>query len=482
MSPQSDLAALHAWAADETATLVGRFADARTRAIARDLDAVRKAFDAAARSIEASLATPAQSKDEIGTFVERLTTHVGLDAIRTKLQEDDAENQNLKAMLTSARTELDVARLDLEAHRERAAAVRADTVLMSTQLQEQDAENLGLKATLTSARTELERARHDLEAERGRAEAERERAEVTRANTALMTADFERTLDELHREHATVVAEQAVSCTSLPLDELLTVFGALRKAETVPQLLTTLVNGLAREFSRVALFDVDGNRLLGNEQLGFNLGGGDISTVAIPLAVDSMLTRAVNTGRLETIIMGMRNETGTSLPFGGTPACALAIPIIVQGTTTAVIYADDSDHVEFATAAPHSRAKFAELLQQHALLVLVRIWVEQKGVADLREFAARLVVDLEYTYQVEAEAGRNRLQCQQRLKDDVESSRKRYAERAAREDRGAAGVLDEHLAAAAKARKDSAFGQDLADVLEPGSRGSSRSNVVSMYR
>jgi hypothetical protein len=424
LRPQADLAALHAWAADETATLVGRFADARARAIARDLDAVRKAFEAAARSIEASLATPPQGKDEIGTFVERLTTHVGLDAIRTQLQERDAENHTLKAMITTARME-------------------------------------------------LEGARHDLEAERARTES-------TRTDAAKMTADFERALDELHREHATVVAEQAVACTSLPLDELLTVFTALRKAATVPELLTTLVHGLAREFSRVALFDVDGNRLVGAEQVGF-APEGDISTVSIPLSVDSLLTRAVSTGRLETIIMGLRHESGTSLPFGGTPACAVAIPIIVQGTTVGVIYADDSDHPEFATAAPHSRAKFAELLQQHALLVLVSIWVEQKGVAELREFAKKLVVNLEYTYQIEAEAGRNRLQCQLRLKDDVESARKRYAERAAREDRHAGTLLEEHLAAAANAHKDSAFGQDLAAVLGEANRGS-RANVVSMYR
>lgn len=424
MRPQSDSAALHAWAADETATLVSRFTDARTRAIARDLDAVRKAFDAAVRSIETSLATPSQAKDEIGTFVERLTTHVGLDAIRTQLQEVDSENHNLKAMLTNARIELEVARVDLETERARTAATQTDT--------------------------------------------------------AHMTTDFERALDELHREHATVVAEQAVACTSLPLDELLTVFSALRKAETVPELLMALVNGLAREFSRVALFDVDGNRLVGSEQVGFDHES-DISAITIPLAVESLLTRAVSTGRLESFMTGLRSEPSTSLPFGGTPACALAMPIIVQGATMAVIYADDSDHVEFATAAPHSRAKFAELLYQHALLVLVSIWVEQKGVAELREFAAKLVVDLEYAYRVEAEAGRNRLQCQQRLKDDVGSARKRYAERAAREDRHAAALFDEHLAGAAKARQDTAFGQDLAAVLGSAHRGP-RANVVSMYR
>ena len=84
----------------------------------------------------------------------------------------------------------------------------------------------------------------------------------------------------------------------------------------------------------------------------------------------------------------------------------------------------------FATAAPQIRVKFAELLQQHAMLVLLRISVERKSTDDLRGFAAALVAELDYTYTVEAEAGRNRLECQHRLKDVLQDARRRYAERA----------------------------------------------------
>lgn len=422
MRTESDAAALHDWAAEEAATLVRHFADTRTLAIARDLNVVRRAFDAAARSIDGALSTPPQADDEIRTFVARLTTHLGVDALRTHLHERDAENQILKAELTNARMELDAARAELE--------------------------GAGSEAMHTA--------------------------------TAQMTMEFERALEELRREHVTVVAQQTLASSSLPLDELLIVFSDLRKAATVPELLTALIHGLGREFSRIALFDVDGDRLVGSEQVGFDAES-DISKVTLPLSVDSLLTRAVRTGRLESIITGLRNDPPASLPFGGTPACALAIPIVAQGATMAVIYADDSDHVEFATAAPQARAKFADLLQQHALLAMLRIWVEQKGVAECREFAARLATDLEHAYTVEAKAGRDRLTCQQRLKEDVETARRRYAERVAREDRRVAGLLDEHLTAALQGREDTAFGRDLAVLLGSAGRGS-RANVVSMYR
>jgi hypothetical protein len=65
-------------------------------------------------------------------------------------------------------------------------------------------------------------------------------------------------------------------------------------------------------------------------------------------------------------------EPDASLPFGGTPGCALAVPIVRQGVTPASIYADDSDHVEFATGAPQGRIKFAELRAARAAADLGR--------------------------------------------------------------------------------------------------------------
>jgi hypothetical protein len=202
------------------------------------------------------------------------------------------------------------------------------------------------------------------------------------------------------------------------------------------------------------------------------------TTKPIRLPADSILTRAVSSGRLESLMPSLRGEPNTSLPFGGTPGCALAMPIVVQGVTAAVIYADDSDHVEFATSAPQVRLKFAELLQQYALLVLVRISVERKNTDDLRGFAASLVAELEYVYTTEAEAGRNRLECQTRLREALQQARRKFADRTEGADADAANLFDEQLAATMAARKESAFCRDLAALL--GSARQRGGNVVAI--
>lgn len=428
VNPESEMETLQSRAKADVAAIVASAGHARGKAVAAEVAGMRKAFDTAARSIETLLASPLQVDGEVGEFVDGLTRQfeplvqpaVELDSLQKQLQDRETQNQELRRLLVKARMDLEAARADLAA--------------------------------------------------------ERDSTETERASAAELTGEFDRALDEMRHEHATLLAEQSAASIALPLDELLTVFNAMKRAETAPELLNALLAGLSREFSRVALFQVNGTRLVAAERLGFT----DTDTSKpIRLAADSILTRAVSTGRLESVMPSLRGEPNTCLPFGGTPGCALAIPIVVQGATAAVIYADDSDNVDFATAAPQVRIKFAELLQQHALLVLLRISVERKSTDDLRGVAATLVAELEYTYTVEAEAGRNRLECQQRLKDALQKARRKYSERAAGE-ADAAALFDEQLSATLSAKKESAFGRDLAALLGPArQRGG---NIVAMFR
>lgn len=428
---QSEKRALHTRAVADAAAIVTGAANSRANAVAGELAAMRKAVDAATLSIEKLFASPLQVDAEITAFVDGLTTQV-----------------------------------------EGLAQPAGDVEALQQQLQERETQNQELRKLLVKARMDLEAARSDLAAER-------ENTDTVRASAAELTGEFDRAFDELRREHATVVAEQSAVCTTLPLDELLTVFSALKKAETGPELLGALLTGLAREFSRVALFHVDGTRLVAAERLGFR---DEDTTKPIRLPADSILTRAVGSGRLESLMPSLRGEPNASLPFGGTPGCALAMPIVVQGATAAVIYADDSDHVEFATAAPQVRVKFAELLQQYALLVLLRISVERKSSEDLRGLAASLVAELEYTYTTEAEVGRNRLECQTRLKEALQQARRTFAERAEGGDPDAASLFDEQLEATMTARKESAFCRDLAALLGSARPRGERGNIVAMFR
>jgi len=232
-------------------------------------------------------------------------------------------------------------------------------------------------AQTDSLRAELEETRAWNDALRSEVQETRERIEAVEIELSQVSAQFERTLDELRHEHASTIREQARSCITLPLDELLTVFNALERSTTLAEALTALFDGLGREFSRVALFAVRASRLEGVQQAGFEFEH-DISKIAIPLASDSLLGRAVASGRIEGAMAGVATGS-TGMPFGGEPGCAVALPISIQGAVVAVIYADDSDRIEFASTAPQALVKFAELLLMHAILVLFRISVEQRA-------------------------------------------------------------------------------------------------------
>ena len=232
-------------------------------------------------------------------------------------------------------------------------------------------------AQTDSLRAELQETRAWNEALRSEVQETRERIEAVEVELSQATAQFERTLDELHHEHASTIREQARSCITLPLEELLTVFNSLERANTLAEALTALFDGLGREFSRVVLFAVRAGRLEGVQQSGFDFEH-DISKVVIPLASDSLLGRAVSSSRIEGTMAGVATGS-TGMPFGGEPGCAVALPISIQGAVVAVIYADDSDRLEFASTAPQALVKFAELILMHTILVLFRISSEQRA-------------------------------------------------------------------------------------------------------
>ena len=87
----------------------------------------------------------------------------------------------------------------------------------------------------------------------------------------------------------------------------------------------------------------------------------------------------MSSGRIEGALAGVASVS-TGMPFGGEPGCAVALPISIRGAVAAVIYADDSDRLEFASTAPQALVKFAELLLMHATLVLFRISADQQRV------------------------------------------------------------------------------------------------------
>jgi hypothetical protein len=336
-------------------------------------------------------------------------------------------------------------------------------------LQELEAENRRLKAAVTRADADCEAAQSELEAER--IQLQRARAELIRT-----AAQFDRALEEFRREHLLTLSNQTQSSTALALDGLLTVFAALERTASVPELLAGVTESLTHEFSRVAVIEIRGNRLHGGRHTGFDR---DVSTMAIPLCADSLLARAFTSGQLETLLTTSEANAETALPFGGSPGCAIAMPLAVDGKTVALIYADDSDAPDFAGTAPHSRLKYAELLRQHARLVLFRISEDQRTVTELRGFAVMLVEELAFSHAQDVSAGMSSLECQHRLRKGVELSRGIYAQRVAGEHRAAAAFFNDELVAKAEAATDSPFQRDLSSVLGTAT-SPSRGRVVTM--
>src|SRR5262249_16498646 len=111
------------------------------------------------------------------------------------------------------------------------------------------------------------------------------------------------------------------------LDELLATFQALASATTIGEVLTTVVEQMAAQFPRVALFRVKKGPLQGEHQIGFDLKT-DIGKLVLPLGMDSLPSRAASSGQIESLT-GEALKDNRITPFSGAPSCALAIPIVV---------------------------------------------------------------------------------------------------------------------------------------------------------
>ena len=340
------------------------------------------------------------------------------------------------------------------------------------------------RAELSTAATELEiavadRARFEDHASVAQSQAEAAEAKL-RAVTELLETNAARvkTLERLQKEHERTIRElearRPAAATSgdashpslAVFDELLNSFEALGSSPTISDVLTTLVEHLAAEFPRVALFRVRGNRLEGEHQIGFDLSS-DIGKVIVPLGMDSMLARAASSRKVERLSGRELQENGRT-PFTGTPSCALALPIVVHDETLALVYADDSGQTERSPGTLELSTRFAGALQQHAVALLTRLTNELKTLAELRAYAGSLWEEIEQMYASDVDAGRTGEELQNRLKANVDYAHSIYANRAAFESKSAAALLDDQLVATLEKHNDTPFGRHLAAVTGRG--------------
>ena len=195
-------------------------------------------------------------------------------------------------------------------------------------------------------------------------------------------------------EPAAAGAEPSPALSLETLDDLLAAFQALAGSTTIPDVLTTFVEQLAAQFPRVALFRVKKSHLQGEHQIGFDLKT-DIGKVMMPLGMDSRLARAVSSGQIERLTAEERKNN--KAPFSGSPACALAIPIVAAGETLAIVYADDAgaSKQKGRPEVDQARERIAEAMQQHVIALLLRMTNELKVRAELQTYARSQIHELQ---------------------------------------------------------------------------------------
>lgn len=466
-------------AADKLAARLSQAADAETEA----------ARTALRKEAEASLAAAqAQARSEH----ERLT-----QSMKELRQSAEHDLSNVRNELHARTTALDTTTEALAASRKQAElaasdrdATRREAALLKKQVEAAAAEHAKVVAALDKAKTLLKETEAERRTLAGQLAAATERVDaVERANAehegihlalqarleaaAATVATLNREVEEAHTKAARAKRDAEASAQASSRDQLrrmtqtrmhqvVSILQRIGSSAALPDALNSLVEGLATEFSRVALFRVNGSRLEGVHQVRLDFES-DISNVVIPLTMDSLLAQAVGTGRIEGFPVAELADRGGA-PFGGTPAFVLAMPIVVREGVAAVIYADDSDQPEASDVATSHKRTFAQLLWEFAAPQLAKLSADVKELTELRNYATLLLDEIEYVYHADETAGRRGDDLRARLADNLECARRIYAQRVATEGPAAAPLLDEQLAAMIASKAETGFADDLLAV------------------
>jgi len=469
------------FAAKETSELAARLtkaaATATELAVKHARDEAQKVADGLRDQIQAAVkektTTAGQLKDaqalaerlrgEVKTATERAeATGRQLDETRKSVEKLEAT----RAELTAARDEQGAGRktaeADLKKAREAMEALRAEMANTTKQFERAVTERLAAEEASAAASSHSQAADAKLTAVTDLLA--KNAARVKTLEQAHHDADqkVQALESKLQNAHSSSAAPAAAAAAPEPvLDELLAAFQALTGASTIAEVLTTVVEQLAAQFPRVALFRVKKGHLQGEHQIGFDLKT-DIGKLVLPLGMDSLAARAASSGQIEILTGEAAVKEGKIAPFSGAPACAMAIPIIVAGDTLAILYADDSGAPKSVPrGTTDSRTRFADALRHYAVALLMRVTKELKALAELQKYAASLLKEMEQMYDADVESGITGADLQTRLAGNLEFARSIYGSRTALEGADAATLLDDELNALLDSRKGTPFARDL---------------------
>lgn len=490
-------------AAKEATELADRLAKAAAAAAAlaatkaaeeRDLavEAVRAALEAEARKIAADVEKAAEAmrgelqatvKQKMSLAASVKETQAQLEAVRAELKVATERGETASRQLGEARKtneKLEATRDDLTLARDEHARARATA---EGELRKTRDLLEGVRGELATALKMVEQAADERVALDEAVSLAHSQSEAAEAKLAAVTELFQQSaarikvLERAQQDHERIrrelesrvkapAAPAAGGAGPLPiLDDLVAGFQALQSAATMNDVLATLVEQLAAQFPRVALFRVKKSHLQGEHQIGFDLKT-DIAKVVLPLGMDSLLARAVNSGQIECL-SGEELKDGNRAPFSGSPRFALAVPIVAAGETLAIVYADDAGAAKDRRVGDASLtgARFAEAMQQHAVALLMRMTNELKARAELQTYARSLLRELEQMYASDQQSDKSADDLQARLKGNLEYARSIFDSRVALEGSDAAALLDDEIAALIDTAQGTPFAGHLAAVV-----------------
>jgi len=373
-------------------------------------------------------------------------------------------------------TELQEARLALDES-------LAEIAQLGAQLEAIAGDRGRLSIALSAAQGELEMAQAQHKAVSAQLKASTARAHMFERSQTETIGHLKARLDDAQRggggdqqqeptaqSHAGVAGLELAGGHTDP-DLLSAVEASVRSVEELTQAasLADLLNSLARElssrFCRVALFRVEGNRLQGAHQAGFDYTT-DVRKIAIPLAVDALLTRVARSGEIERLSGAELADDSKGAPFRGSPSLALALPVVLRGETVAVVYVDNWNHAASAPGrgSDESSVLFARLVIRQAGILFLGLAHELRVLTELRDYASMLVLGAEQMYAADAESKMSAEMLRSRLEDNLACARQLFAQRAALEGPAAAGLLDEQLEATIAGDPSAPFARELAAI------------------
>jgi hypothetical protein len=375
-----------------------------------EIAAVRTQADALQSELEVESARAATLEADLDTVIE---AHRQVEAERDAA---DARVASLKSELEAATALMNEANSEADARARTAReAFESELTSLQSQLADQQAQIATLQTERAAAASQVQSTAEKLDA-------------AQRANTE-QAATIRQLQKRLTQSETAVASTLASSVRAIE---------ALDSAATTSELFATMVKQLAIDLPRVAVFRVKGNHLVGEHAAGLDANV-DLSKLMIPMTVDSVITRAVAHGGL--VRAEGEQLADTLAPFGGTPACALAVPVILQDETFAVLYAD------FTVPASQAHATALVLLARHAGVLLSRLMQELKSLKELRDYAAVLLQEAEQMFVSDTAAGRPAQECTSRLRETIDCGRQLFSQRTALEGPAASGLFDEQIAA-----------------------------------